>query len=172
MSNGLLFLVSDDFEILKGTKGPILCHGIPGFSLILFYSKQCGYCNDLIPIFKKLPGSITGCQFGMVNVSNNKKVISMSSNTIAPIEYVPYILLYVNGKPFMRYNGPYDGAEIKRFVFEVASKVRDKQKFNNEKVKEDPKGRGIPEYTLGQPLYGKPGEKVCYLNFRTAYDAK
>ena len=43
---------------------------------------------------KQLPGTVTGCQFGMINVSKNKKTIRMSKNTITPLTYVPYIILY------------------------------------------------------------------------------
>lgn len=167
--SGLLFLSSDDFNVSRGTKGNILCHTIPGFSLILFYSTQCEHCQTLIPIFKKLPGSIGGCQFGMINVSTNKTCVRMSKSTIAPINYVPYIVLYVDGKPFMSYKGPHDSGEIKRFIFEVAQKVQGKQKLSGEKIREDPKGNGIPQYTIGHPLYG-PDDKVCYLEFDTAYD--
>lgn len=167
--SGLLFLTSDDFNIAKGTKGNILCTSIPGFSLILFYSTQCVHCQTLIPIFKHLPGTIGGCQFGMINVSTNKQCVRMSRDTIAPITYVPYIILYVNGKPFMKYNGPHDPSEIKRFVMEVASNIQNKQKFSAETVKEDPTGRGIPQYTIGHPLYGDCDDKRCYLEFDTAY---
>lgn len=167
--SGLLFLGTDDFRILKGTKGPILCNLIEGFSLILFYSKQCPHCQELIPIFKRLPGSIGGCQFGMLNVSQNKDVIRLSTQTIAPIEYVPYVILYVNGKPFMRYQGPPDINEIRRFVFEIAQNVNSKQQFSSEKVKEDPKNpkSGIPAYTIGHPLYGT--DNVTYLLMDEAY---
>lgn len=165
--SGLLFLTSDDFITSKGTKGPILCHSIPGFSLILFYSNQCPHCKMLIPIFKCLPGTIGGCQFGMLNVGANKDCIRMSKETIAPINYVPYIVLYINGRPFMRYQGPYDQNEIKRFVIDVAQKVQNKQKFSDDKVKEDPRG-GIPQYTIGHPLYGD--DDVTYLEFDTAYE--
>ena len=163
--SGLLFLTSDDFHVANGTKGKILCHGIPDISLILFYSTMCEHCQTLIPIFKRLPGTIGGCQFGMINVSTNKKCVQMSQNTITPIEYVPYIILYINGRPFMRYNGPQDGNEIRRFVIEVANKVQKKQKFSSKHVKTSKKR--IPEYTLGIPLCG-PDNK-CYLVMNEAY---
>ena len=167
MSSGLLFLTSDDFNISKGTKGNILCTNIPGFSLILFYSTQCPHCQNLIPIFKKLPGSIGGCQFGMINVSTNKQCIKMSKETISPITYVPTIILFVNSKPFMIYKGPHIESEIKRFILEVAQKVNNKQKFSDEATKENIKN-AIPAFSIGHPLYGKE-ENVTYLTFDEAY---
>jgi hypothetical protein len=148
---------------------------IPGFSLILFYSTQCEHCQSLIPIFKQLPGTVGGCQFGMVNVNHNKQCIIMSRETIAPIKVVPYIILYINGKPYMRYQGPHDSKEISRFIVEVSQKVQTRQTFTKkeEDIKDNvqqqkPKG-GIPAYTIGKPLYGDDDENVCYLEFNNAY---
>jgi hypothetical protein len=90
----------------------------------------------------------------------------MSKNTIAPVTYVPYIVLYINGRPFMVYKGPSESEEIRRFVIEVANNVQKKQQFSKEKVKQDDNG-GIPAYTIGRPVCGD--DKVCYLNFGTAY---
>jgi thiol-disulfide isomerase/thioredoxin len=162
--SGLLFLNSDDFNIQQGTKGNIMCHNVRGFSLILFYSTHCIHCQGLIPIFKKLPGTIGGCQFGMVNISTNRPCVKMSESTIAPITYVPYIVLYVDGRPFMVYKGPYNSEEICRFVIEVANNIQKKQQFSKERVKDSP--NNIPEYCLGKPI---GGEKVCYLDFNNAY---
>ena len=89
----------------------------------------------------------------------------MSKDTIAPITYVPYVVLYVNGRPFMKYSGPPLASEIKRFVIDVAQKIETKQKFSNENVKEDPRGR-IPAYTIGIP---KCDEEECYFAFNDAY---
>jgi len=170
--SGLLFLQSDDFFVDQGQKGRILCTNIRGLSLILFYSTECGFCQKFIPMFKTMPGRINGCQFGMINVSKNKDVVFMSRDTVAPIKYVPYIILYVNGKPFVRYDGPHDEREIVKFVIDVASKLNNREKFagNNTtssggEIKDT--GKGIPAYTIGVPLCGEDG--VCYLNFDDAY---
>jgi len=165
--SGLLFLTSADFQKQNGQKGPILATNIQGFSLILFYSTQCSHCKTLIPIFKGLPGTVGGCQFGMINVSHNKQCVLLSRETIAPIKVVPYIILYINGKPYMRYHGPHDKKEIGRFIVEVAQKFQKNENFVKDKrVKDDP--TGIPAYTIGKPLYG-PDAKVCYLEFDNAY---
>lgn len=165
--SGLLFLTSDDFTVNRGTKGSILCNKIPGFSLILFYSTQCSHCIQLIPTFKSLPGTIGGCQFGMINVSTNKRCVKMAKNTIVPIQYVPLLILYINGRPFIKYNGRYESNDIKTFILEVANKVNNKQKFSNENVAEDPRGT-IPDYSIGHPLYGL--DNVIYLEFESAYE--
>lgn len=168
--SGLLFLTADDFQLFRGTKGSIMGTSIPGFSLILFYSTQCEHCQTLIPIFKRLPGSVGGCQFGMINISHNKRCVMMSRRTIAPIQVVPYIILYVNGKPYMRYKGPQDPKEIARFIVEVSQRAQQSSKRNpkaESKIQKDPK-KGIPAYTIGKPLCG-PDDDVCYLEFDNAY---
>ena len=174
--SGLLFLQKEDFGIQKGVKGDILCHTIRGISLVLFYSTNCQYCRELIPIFKRLPGQLGGCQFGMINVSVEKDIIRMSNMTISAIKYVPLIILYVAGKPFVRYDGPHDESEIKRFIFEVSSKIQTKEKFTN---KEAPRHqhqatmgsgngtRAVPAYAAGQPLYGDADD--FYMEFAEAY---
>jgi hypothetical protein len=166
--SGLLFLTSEDFNVQRGNKGNIMCTNLQGFSLILFYSTECVHCQSLIPIFKGMPGSVGGCQFGMINVSHNKQCVMMSRETIAPIKVVPYIILYINGKPHMRYNGPYIAEEIGRFIVEVARSVQlQENSTKDEVIKEDPRG-SIPAYTIGHPLCG-PDDKVCYLDFDDAY---
>lgn len=162
--SGLLFLTSKDFFIGKGVQGKILCHNIPSFSLILFYSTRCGHCNTLLPIFKRLPGTINNCQFGIINVSSKegRPVLELSKETISAIEFVPFIILYVNGRPFLRFNGPRDENIIRQFVVETAKKIQERQPFTQKDgIKLAKKGKGIPEYSLGTPLCGT--DKVCYL---------
>ena len=175
--SGLLFLSSGDFHISKGANGPILCNTIRGLSLVLFYSKQCNHCQMLLPIFQNLPGSITGCQFGIINVSSDKgDIIRKSSITILPIEYVPLIILYVNMKPYMVYKGPYSINEIKRFIFDVYNNLNNKQKFSSTNQLQNLKKQNpyqqptsfhkTTEFSLpgAIPLYGD-NDNINYLAF-------
>ena len=73
--SGLLFLAKEDFKQTSGNRGTLMCTEISGFSLILFYSTQCTFCQNMMPVFKSLPGSLSGCQFGMINVSKNKEIV-------------------------------------------------------------------------------------------------
>jgi hypothetical protein len=106
----------------------------------------------------------------MINVSTQKNVVLLSRNTIAPITFVPYIIFYVNGKPFMKYNGPHDSGEIKRFIIEVTKNLQNKQKFYEDTTKKQEKEKNIPEYTTGVPKNCTDG--VCYLEFDDAYQKK
>ena len=170
MSSGLLFLSAEDFHIVNGPKSDIMCHKIPGLSLIFFYSTNCAWCKPLIPIFRKLPGTIGGCQFGMLNVSTSKTCVRMSKGTRTEIKYVPYILLYVNGRPVSRYNGPQDKDEISRFVIEMSKQLNSRQKFTpqaNSNLREDTTAPNqVPVYG-GVPLKGF--DDVCYLEIDDAY---
>lgn len=159
--SSLLFLSSNDFRVQAGTSGNILCTEISGISLVLFYSTQCVYCQKLIPIFKELPNIINGCQFVMINVSTNKRVVEMARQTLLPITYVPLIVMYVHGKPYYKYEGPKDINEIRRFILEMANSLQ-----NNMVQKED-HGKAIPAYTIGHPLTGD--DLVCYLEYDMAY---
>jgi thioredoxin-like negative regulator of GroEL len=164
--SGLLFLTHEDFYIGKGTKGNILCNSIKGLSLVFFYSTKCHICQAFIPSYKKLPGNVKGCHFSMVNVSQYQKIVGMSNNTITPIQYVPYIVLYVNGKPYIKYEGEYDTREIAEFIMEVSNTLSQKEKFfsNNDKVKMGESGIAI--YSDGTPIT----DRICYLNFEEAYN--
>lgn len=174
MNQGLLFLQTADFFIDAGIKGPILCNNIKGYSLILFYSTACHHCQNILPLFKRLPERVLGCHFGMVNISNNKDIIAMSEKTTSPIKYVPFIILYIHGKPYMRYD--YEGEpstdSMMKFVVQVLSKFqsKEKEKFvfsgnNNQSVQQQK--QAVPMYTTGKPLYGFNDE--FYRQFENAY---
>ena len=164
--SGLIFLTTNDFHLENGQKGILLSNKISGFSLVLFYSTQCKYCVKLIPSFRKLPGIISGCQFGMVNISKNKDLIQKASRSITPIEYVPYLILYSNGKPFMRYDGQHDIQSIKNFIMDINNKLKHKRQFSNDAQVKNNKKK-IPSYTIGNPLYGV--DERSYLEFNDAY---
>lgn len=184
--SGILFLGNDDFQVRQGDQGMLLTltYDSKGLTLVLFYSKECPYCDSLINKFKQLPNFVNGCQFAMVNVNRNMSVVERSKNTVAPITYVPDVILYVNGMPYIRYDGPHDINHIKEFIVSIYQKIQ-KTSFtenNNEQDKPNhpghytnqqqqrpgqpgqmhvegiPKGirkhDDIPAYTIGRPLCG------------------
>jgi thioredoxin-like negative regulator of GroEL len=134
-----------------------------GFSIVLFYSNSCEYCDAALPVFKALPKAIGGCQVAIINISNNRDLIAMSQGSVVPIEYVPLVIMYVDGKPYVRYEGAFNVGDLQAFIVEVAQSVQKKREMpeNAKKVKNQ-----IPEWCLGIP---KRNEKRCYLVYADAY---
>lgn len=124
--SGILFLGNDDFHLRQGDQGLLLtlASEIKGLTLVLFYSKECPYCDNLINKFKQLPNHINGCTFAMVNINRNMSVVDRSKSTVAPITYVPDLILFVNGAPYVRYDGAHDIQLIKEFIFNIYQKIQ------------------------------------------------
>lgn len=175
--SGLLFLQSCDFNKQPSARGgEIVCNNVRGVSLILMYATKCEFCRRLIPIFKRLPGTIGGCQFGMVNIESERELVRLSMNSLVPISYVPLIVLYVNGKPFIRYDGAHEEADIRAFLLDVTNRLQTRERFGNNaggKQAEKQKGHGgrdIPAFTIGYPLFGD--EEDLYKEFDEAYPGR
>jgi thiol-disulfide isomerase/thioredoxin len=188
MTASIIYLSSNDFYILNSEKEgelPKLCNKLRGLSLVYFCSNQCSYCDIFQPIFETLPKEIGGCFFAVINVSDNNQVVKASENTTTPIKYVPYLILYVNNTPFMRYDGVRDSQSIKNFVFEVATKLQSNNNSDDasdklggamsqtvkqmdshmEKTEED--HVGVPTY---KGMYKPVGDDdVCFLTLEDAY---
>lgn len=152
--SGLLFFRSMDFFISKGAQGKVLCHHIPSFSLILFYSTQSEHCSELLSIFKRLPGTIQNCQFGIINISSpdGYNVVKMMRETIHPMKFVPFVILFINGRPAISYNGPRDEKYIRQFVVETANRIQSRKSILNNGNTPNNKKSKIPDYSLGVPI--------------------
>lgn len=188
MSSGIYFLNEDDFILRENAKGKLLGikENFNGLTLLLFYSRECQFCEKLLSQFKQLPSLIMGCKFGMVNINQNPSVVNISKTTISPITYVPDLILYVNGLPYMRYDGPGEIENIKEFIVDIYQKLQktsflqnqnsqqqpsttkneNQQNMNQPKIEDE-----IPAYSVGKPLCGTSKEAYgkCYLDFDDAY---
>lgn len=175
-----VFLGNDDFEVRKINNANMLCTNIKGIAVIMFYSTRCSYCQNLIPIFKMLPRTISGCQFGIANVDICKNVIAMSKTTIDPITYVPYIVFYANRRPIIKYSGPHSLQDISKFITEVARTLNAQKFFENQQSDSSSQSteKTIPAYSIALPC-STPRHKgdetkqcdddVCYLEDSHAY---
>lgn len=155
--SSFLFLIDNDFYVKDGT----LMVNIPGgYSFILFYSPDCGFCRNFIPIFKHLPDSMQGCLFGTINVGLYRNIIAKSRATNTPIKYVPLIMLYFRGQPIKDYTGPPDIESIKNFIITMARYVQETLVVQRGKQR-----RTFPPFVLGIPNT----DDVSYLEFDEAY---
>jgi len=124
--SGILFLHSNDLVLKTGERGNMLClyPESQGLVLVFYYSKECPHCDKVMTLFKQLPSNVTGCTFAIFNVTLNMDIVERSRNTIAPITYVPDLILYVNGSPFMRYDGDHSIQSIQSFLQDIYNKLQ------------------------------------------------
>ena len=166
--NSILRLRTDDFTVSTGTKGPILCNGIKGLSLVMFYSPLCKICEDLLPKFKHLPQIINGCKFCILSINENQGIISLSRQTISPIEFVPYIIFYVNGRPFLQYDDDATLEKLVGFLQYSMKLVETKKSFIDKGARVDSE---IPKYSIAKPYCEFKCDQAgfCYLTYSDAY---
>ena len=170
----LIELHADSFRKLKGSKGYVL--GIPNASnltLVMFYSTQCEYCDQAIPELSRLSRHLREnnlpIQVAICDVGKNRAVIKEAADTVDPIKYVPYTVIYLKDRPYVRYNGNKVAEEMFKYLIEVMRRIDTRQQFvksdsktqqqqDEEKEEQDQAvpGIGIPYNTVTE-------QSVCYL---------
>jgi len=158
-AKGLLILEEEDFELVEAGKSTHLVHTVESkYSIVMFYTDECDQCKIIKPILLRFVGNPT-IQICMVNVYDPDSInlIQQSQKTTTPLQHVPFIVFYINGIPFKKYDGQYNLADFQTFIQNVmdeASKIKDTSEISE-----------IPPYTIGKPN----SAKVCYLTYQKAY---
>jgi thioredoxin-like negative regulator of GroEL len=96
-----------------------------GYSLILFHSTRCPHCNNAREILSRLNETVVGCKFGMINLDEQKGIVSTANKSNLKIEYVPLFVFFANGTAYMMYAGPLDEGNIRQFIEQVAQSYAD-----------------------------------------------
>jgi thiol-disulfide isomerase/thioredoxin len=166
----LIELNADAFRKLKGSKGYVL--GIPNaenLTLLMFYSTQCEYCDQAMPELARLSRHLREnnlpIQVAVCDVGKNRAVIKEAADTVDPIKYVPYTVIYLKDKPYVRYNGNKVAEEMFKYLIEVMRRIDTRQQFvradsrqEDEEKDEEPTQPGI-----GVPYNMVTEQSVCYL---------
>ncbi len=126
--NSLFVLSSRDFSIQIGKKGKLLCINPKGIVVVLFYSDQCPHCGPLLPIFRVL-SKYVNCQVAIHDIGSDGMVVAKNSKmTVAPVTSVPQVILYVNQRPFMKYEGERKLENIVQFIKDVIERLNPMKK--------------------------------------------
>lgn len=170
--NNLHHITNNEFYLADGKQGKVLCTTIKGMALVLFHANpdRCPHCEECIPEFKALPRKIGNCTFALCNLNSYPVVAKMSAQTILPIDSVPFIILYIGGRPIYKYNGERTMEEMAEFVVSVSQQLQKKQPFTDTKNAKIQTAE-IPGYTIGMP-YNIECDKdkgVCFLTFDEAF---
>lgn len=169
MTDNLVFIQNSNFKVDEMKEGKVLTHNIQGLTFVLFYSNSCPHCKQVIQIFQELPRRIKGMKFGFVNVSQEPGIVVKSNKSIMPIEYVPYLMFYTDGVPYVQYTGEYNMNKIIDFLNNVNKTIKNTKKSENFGTKK--KVQLSHPCTLGIPICSL-NKKMCYLDFSEAYQDK
>jgi len=192
-NNNLIFLQHTDFKDIQGQRGRILANQITGVSFILFYSTECNHCHSTLPVFKNLPKHLPSVKFALVNLNagididpekkGNMRIVEMAAKTIAPITSVPFIALYINGRPYMQYVGPRTVENIVPFIKQNLDFIRSKSTFMKKQGESCPDNKpglhltevfpnidsDMPAFASGIPYNLVCDNDSCYLTVDQAY---
>lgn len=157
------FLTSEDFQ-LEG--GKLYCGGpTSGVTFVFFYSTNCPHCGPVKSIFNAASSQFPqgSCRFGIINVSQNPRVIDMARSSNTPIRFVPLILAYFKGQPIAQFSSQNTLPNLVGFIRKCFSAVQSQMDSFGETKEEEPE---IPKYALGVPYCD--GD-VCYVSYDDAY---
>ena len=75
----------------------------------------------------------------------------MSRKTVIPINYVPFIMFYVKGIPYIQYTGEYSTDDICDFIKSISLKLKDRAVTIQRQQQEEKK---MKTCTLSIPMKG------------------
>ena len=172
--NNLFYLGSRDFSVDEAPKGKVLVNNQKGIMFCLFHAdmNKCQYCMEAIPELKKLSLKMPGVKFGLCNLNRDQDVYYMSTQTIAPIERVPYMILYVQGRPLMSYDGEKRADAMMNFLGDVVSRLNNKKDFFEQKNYK--MQSSVPTYSKSPQFNVICDDElgICYVDTDDAYNSK
>ena len=85
-------------------------------SMLIFFRMQCENCAAFDPVFRELAKKDTRVQYGILDIDVHTQVGQWSLQTSTPIKAVPFLVLYVNGRPHAKFGGTKNVASISSFL--------------------------------------------------------
>lgn len=179
------FCTSSNFKIGVDSDGD-KCMKIDGtgFDIVLYYSTQCQHCKTYVELFRSSSGRTSNCEFSLVNLDKCKEIIAMTKGTTTELEYVPVVIMYCDGMPYMAYGGDPEVNSFLRFIDDCSKKfIAEKQPssqehdrtthsgYSNNKTNSKPDtGTVTSGCALSDKECAKPKQTMsCYLTFEDAY---
>lgn len=136
----------------------------PKFCFVLFFTESCHFCKSIFPIFEYFSTITVDCDFFIINVEKNHRVVQISQKTQTPITFVPLLLLFNGGIPIAQFDS--DESDPLKNIDKMASFLVENTKIDTSSNNET---TIIPPYSLGVP--GNVAKhKVCYLSYTNAYE--
>ena len=181
----MLYLDSKHFQ----TNGNSVNIGVNGFSVVLFYSNNCRHCHTMGDIFDKLDKGLNGVTIAKVLLDDNKDLINTLKQSGVELKYVPFVVFFAKGEPYMIYSGPNELKALTDFIVEVANtynvetentnhennSMTSKQNDSNSFKSTATQGCAVNDKNCLQETYEnkkKEGFSACYTTMEDAYANK
>jgi len=189
MSQAPIYLQNDDFFVDQSQPDrKVLCNYQKGVCFTLFYSVNCKHCDTLLPEFKKLLVVFPGTKFAIVNLNRSPEIIRKSVDTILPIDQVPFVVLYYNGRPVIHYQEGNTLKDMVDFLKEALPRFAQQKSFVTAPTAQTAYASNPAQQQQGgnMPATGNPQELnnnmgipynlicddekgICYFNFGELY---
>lgn len=111
----IAYLNESDFVVL-GQKQKTLGLSRRGNVLVFFKITNDNNCVEFEPVFAQLARKEQRVTCATLDVIQNRGVLNISRQTTTPINSVPVLILYVNGKPLAKFNGTRNLPSIQNFI--------------------------------------------------------
>jgi thiol-disulfide isomerase/thioredoxin len=172
MSN-IIYCDDQDFYLSKGQSGKVLLSNSKhkeGIFFVFFFSTKCPNCDVGMEAFtrliRKFPPEV---KFGAININDYPTIIAKAAQSCTPLEYVPYLVLYFRGKPFLRYDGEMNTEDMTAFLTDSIKRIDQKKEFVKTNSKEE---MVVPEYAGGIPYNIVCNKNKCYIKYNDVYNKK
>lgn len=165
-----MFLTPNDFAIQNGE---LVKPNDQGYSFVFLFTNDCAWCEDVKPAFNYLSKMIRGVNFAYMDVAqNNWQLRDMSLRSRTPIEYVPLLLLFANGRQIAQFfqdedNPQNNTPKMQHFI--MANTRNHQQQAQSTRIRgggssggANPSSSDIPAYSIGIPG-NLASRKVCKL---------
>lgn len=114
----MIELTPQNFNIIKTSKGDLVEYLDKELTVILFYKndENIKYSNEFKRIFSEIEETDFECKFACIDVDEYPEQLEIASKTKTPINYVPYVVVYAQGRPYMSYSGKINSEEIVKLI--------------------------------------------------------
>ena len=76
------------------------CVRITGISFVVYYASTDELSSRFVgEVFRPMSSSVSGCTFAECNLTEQPDIVSHITQSTTPIQFVPAMILYVNGRP-------------------------------------------------------------------------
>ncbi len=128
----------------RNTIGMYVFINKPGLMMLTVFSKDEAYrnCSPFLDCIGELTKRVPQCSHGFMDITHNPDLIDRFERTNMPITYLPFIVLYYDGVPYARYEGPPDVQQMVAFIQNTYQNMQ-MQSLNQNQEKMTPKHNSV-----------------------------